>query len=68
MDNNILDAESLPHYSEKAVSESDSLSMRSLKKYISKKYYSIQKGIKQKQPDFLRSVLPPYTVNWKNTD
>ncbi|WP_185273769.1 sigma-54-dependent transcriptional regulator [Chryseobacterium indologenes] len=32
MDNNTLDTESLPHYSEKTVSENDSLSIRSLEK------------------------------------
>lgn len=46
MDNNILDAESLPHYSEKTVLESDSLSMRSLEKIHIQKVLQYTKGNK----------------------
>ncbi|CAI8906582.1 sigma-54-dependent transcriptional regulator [Chryseobacterium sp. IT-36CA2] len=46
MDNNILDVESLPHYSEKAVPESDSLSMRSLEKIHIQKVLQYTKGNK----------------------
>lgn len=46
MDNNILDAESLPHYSEKAVPESDSLSIRSLEKIHIQKVLQYTKGNK----------------------
>ncbi|MGE8528273.1 sigma-54-dependent transcriptional regulator [Chryseobacterium rhizosphaerae] len=46
MDNNILDAESLPHYSEKAVAESDSLSIRSLEKIHIQKVLQYTKGNK----------------------
>lgn len=46
MDNNILDAESLPHYSEKAVTESDSLSIRSLEKIHIQKVLQYTKGNK----------------------
>jgi two-component system NtrC family response regulator len=46
MDNNILDAESLPHYSEKTVPESDSLSMRSLEKIHIQKVLQYTKGNK----------------------
>ncbi|WP_284461457.1 helix-turn-helix domain-containing protein, partial [Chryseobacterium sp.] len=44
--NNILDAESLPHYSEKAVAESDSLSIRSLEKIHIQKVLQYTKGNK----------------------
>lgn len=46
MDNNILDAESLPHYSEKTVPESDSLSIRSLEKIHIQKVLQYTKGNK----------------------
>jgi DNA-binding NtrC family response regulator len=46
MDNNILDAESLPHYSEKAVPENDSLSIRSLEKIHIQKVLQYTKGNK----------------------
>lgn len=46
MDNNILDADSLPHYSEKAVPESDSLSIRSLEKIHIQKVLQYTKGNK----------------------
>ncbi|RXM37563.1 sigma-54-dependent Fis family transcriptional regulator [Chryseobacterium sp. CH21] len=46
MDNNVLDAESLPHYSEKTVPESDSLSMRSLEKIHIQKVLQYTKGNK----------------------
>lgn len=46
MDNNILDAESLPHYSEKAAPESDSLSIRSLEKIHIQKVLQYTKGNK----------------------
>ncbi|HCN48411.1 MAG TPA: sigma-54-dependent Fis family transcriptional regulator [Chryseobacterium sp.] len=46
MDNNILDADSLPHYSEKAVTESDSLSIRSLEKIHIQKVLQYTKGNK----------------------
>ncbi|MGX5687205.1 sigma-54-dependent transcriptional regulator [Chryseobacterium cucumeris] len=46
MDDNILDAESLPHYSEKAVPESDSLSIRSLEKIHIQKVLQYTKGNK----------------------
>ncbi|PTT41744.1 sigma-54-dependent Fis family transcriptional regulator [Chryseobacterium sp. HMWF028] len=46
MDNNILDAESLPHYSEKAVPESDSFSIRSLEKIHIQKVLQYTKGNK----------------------
>ncbi|SDI08286.1 sigma-54-dependent transcriptional regulator [Chryseobacterium jejuense] len=46
MNDNILDAESLPHYSEKAVPESDSLSMRSLEKIHIQKVLQYTKGNK----------------------
>nr|WP_315035524.1 sigma-54 dependent transcriptional regulator [uncultured Chryseobacterium sp.] len=46
MDNNILDADSLPHYSEKVVQESDSLSMRSLEKIHIQKVLKYTKGNK----------------------
>ncbi|TZF92321.1 sigma-54-dependent Fis family transcriptional regulator [Chryseobacterium panacisoli] len=46
MDNNILDAESLPHYSEKEVPESDSLSIRSLEKVHIQKVLQYTKGNK----------------------
>lgn len=46
MDNNILDAESLPRYSEKAVAESDSLSIRSLEKIHIQKVLQYTKGNK----------------------
>lgn len=46
MDNNILDTESLPHYSEKAVPESDSLSIRSLEKIHIQKVLQYTKGNK----------------------
>ncbi|QBJ88216.1 sigma-54-dependent Fis family transcriptional regulator [Chryseobacterium gleum] len=46
MDNNILDVDSLPHYSEKAVPESDSLSIRSLEKIHIQKVLQYTKGNK----------------------
>ncbi|UHO37389.1 sigma-54-dependent Fis family transcriptional regulator [Chryseobacterium capnotolerans] len=46
MNDNILDAESLPHYSEKTVPESDSLSMRSLEKIHIQKVLQYTKGNK----------------------
>ncbi|OCA75822.1 sigma-54-dependent Fis family transcriptional regulator [Chryseobacterium artocarpi] len=46
MDNNILDADSLPRYSEKSVSESDSLSIRSLEKIHIQKVLQYTKGNK----------------------
>lgn len=46
MDNNILDADSLPHYSEKAAPESDSLSIRSLEKIHIQKVLQYTKGNK----------------------
>ncbi|SMO84542.1 DNA-binding transcriptional response regulator, NtrC family, contains REC, AAA-type ATPase, and a Fis-type DNA-binding domains [Chryseobacterium rhizoplanae] len=46
MDNNILDADSLPHYSEKAVPESDSLSISSLEKIHIQKVLQYTKGNK----------------------
>ncbi|WP_454046623.1 sigma-54-dependent transcriptional regulator [Chryseobacterium sp. Marseille-Q8038] len=46
MDNNILDAESLPHYSEKNTKESDSLSIRSLEKIHIQKVLQYTKGNK----------------------
>ncbi|MDR6466179.1 sigma-54 dependent transcriptional regulator [Chryseobacterium sediminis] len=46
MDNNILDADSLPHYSEKAVPQSDSLSIRSLEKIHIQKVLQYTKGNK----------------------
>ncbi|WP_313004324.1 sigma-54-dependent transcriptional regulator [Chryseobacterium gleum] len=46
MDDNILDAGSLPHYSEKAVPESDSLSIRSLEKIHIQKVLQYTKGNK----------------------
>lgn len=46
MDNNILDADSLPHYSEKSVPESDSLSIRSLEKIHIQKVLQYTKGNK----------------------
>lgn len=46
MDNNVLDAESLPRYSEKSVPESDSLSIRSLEKIHIQKVLQYTKGNK----------------------
>lgn len=46
MENNILDADSLPHYSDKTVPESDSLSMRSLEKIHIQKVLQYTKGNK----------------------
>lgn len=46
MEDNILDAESLPHYSDKIVPESDSLSMRSLEKIHIQKVLQYTKGNK----------------------
>lgn len=46
MNNNILDAESLPHYSEKKAAEADSLSMRSLEKIHIQKVLQYTKGNK----------------------
>jgi len=46
MDNNILDADSLPHYSEKIAPESDSLSIRSLEKIHIQKVLQYTKGNK----------------------
>lgn len=46
MENNVLDTESLPHYSEKAVPESDSLSIRSLEKIHIQKVLQYTKGNK----------------------
>lgn len=46
MDNNVLSEESLPHYSGKAIPESDSLSMRSLEKIHIQKVLQYTKGNK----------------------
>ncbi|MBB6369096.1 sigma-54-dependent transcriptional regulator [Chryseobacterium shigense] len=46
MENNILDAESLPHYSEKQIPENDSLSIRSLEKIHIQKVLQYTKGNK----------------------
>ncbi|UKB78658.1 sigma-54-dependent transcriptional regulator [Chryseobacterium sp. MEBOG07] len=46
MEDNILDSDSLPHYSEKAVPESDSLSIRSLEKIHIQKVLQYTKGNK----------------------
>ncbi|AZA51225.1 sigma-54-dependent Fis family transcriptional regulator [Chryseobacterium carnipullorum] len=46
MEDNILDAGSLPHYSDKAVPESDSLSIRSLEKIHIQKVLQYTKGNK----------------------
>ncbi|PKF74807.1 sigma-54-dependent transcriptional regulator [Chryseobacterium sp. PMSZPI] len=46
MDNNILDVESLPHYSEKSAPEADSLSIRSLEKIHIQKVLQYTKGNK----------------------
>ncbi|WP_343661493.1 sigma-54 dependent transcriptional regulator [Chryseobacterium sp.] len=46
MDNSILDADSLPHYSEKTVPESDPLSIRSLEKIHIQKVLQYTKGNK----------------------
>lgn len=46
MNDNVLDAESLPHYSEKPVAESDSLSMRTLEKIHIQKVLQYTKGNK----------------------
>ena len=46
MNDNMLDAESLPHYSEKPIQESDSLSMRSLEKVHIQKVLQYTKGNK----------------------
>lgn len=46
MNDNVLDAESLPHYSEKPVPESDSLSMRTLEKIHIQKVLQYTKGNK----------------------
>ncbi|MEI3791306.1 MULTISPECIES: sigma-54-dependent transcriptional regulator [unclassified Chryseobacterium] len=46
MEDNILDAESLPHYSDKIVPESDSLSIRSLEKIHIQKVLQYTKGNK----------------------
>ncbi|MBB4807717.1 DNA-binding NtrC family response regulator [Chryseobacterium defluvii] len=46
MSNNLLDVENLPHYSEKTVSEKDSLSMRSLEKEHIQKVLQYTKGNK----------------------
>lgn len=46
MNDNVLDAESLPHYSEKPVPESDSLSMRTLEKIHIQKVIQYTKGNK----------------------
>lgn len=46
MDNNVLDAESLPNYSEKTIPESDSLSIRSLEKIHIQKVLQYTKGNK----------------------
>ncbi|MEG0928634.1 sigma-54-dependent transcriptional regulator [Chryseobacterium sp.] len=46
MNDNVLDAESLPHYSEKAVPECDSLSMRTLEKIHIQKVLQYTKGNK----------------------
>lgn len=46
MDNSILDADSLPHYSEKTVPESDSLSIRSQEKIHIQKVLQYTKGNK----------------------
>ncbi|MDN3694495.1 sigma-54 dependent transcriptional regulator [Chryseobacterium tructae] len=46
MNDNILDAESLPHYADKTVQESDSLSMRSLEKIHIQKVLQYTKGNK----------------------
>lgn len=46
MNDNVLDAESLPHYSEKPVAECDSLSMRTLEKIHIQKVLQYTKGNK----------------------
>lgn len=46
MDNNVLDVESLPNYSEKTIPESDSLSIRSLEKIHIQKVLQYTKGNK----------------------
>ncbi|UWX58901.1 sigma-54 dependent transcriptional regulator [Chryseobacterium oranimense] len=46
MENNTLDTESLPHYSDKTIPESDSLSMRSLEKIHIQKVLQYTKGNK----------------------
>lgn len=46
MNDNILDVESLPHYADKTVQESDSLSMRSLEKIHIQKVLQYTKGNK----------------------
>ncbi|WP_106918210.1 sigma-54-dependent transcriptional regulator [Chryseobacterium aurantiacum] len=46
MNDNVLDAESLPHYSEKTVPECDSLSMRTLEKIHIQKVLQYTKGNK----------------------
>ncbi|AZA79555.1 sigma-54-dependent Fis family transcriptional regulator [Chryseobacterium sp. G0186] len=46
MNDNVLDAESLPHYSEKQIPESDSLSMRTLEKIHIQKVLQYTKGNK----------------------
>ncbi|WP_185290742.1 sigma-54 dependent transcriptional regulator [Chryseobacterium lactis] len=46
MENNVLDTDSLPHYSEKTVPESDSLSIRSLEKIHIQKVLQYTKGNK----------------------
>jgi len=46
MENNTLDAESLPHYSDKTIPESDSLSIRSLEKIHIQKVLQYTKGNK----------------------
>ncbi|SHH65028.1 DNA-binding transcriptional response regulator, NtrC family, contains REC, AAA-type ATPase, and a Fis-type DNA-binding domains [Chryseobacterium oranimense] len=46
MENNTLDAESLPHYSDKTIPESDSLSIRSLEKIHIQKVIQYTKGNK----------------------
>ncbi|MBL1223087.1 sigma-54-dependent Fis family transcriptional regulator [Chryseobacterium sp. L7] len=46
MDNNILDVDSLPHYSEKQIPENDSLSIRSLEKIHIQKVLQYTKGNK----------------------
>ena len=52
MNNNILDADSLPLYSEQTSAETDSLSIKTLEKNTSRKYYNIPKVIKPKLRDF----------------
>jgi hypothetical protein len=62
MNDHILDAESLPRYSEKVSSENDSFSMKS-GKGIFRKCFNTPKETRQKQRDCWKSGLLPYTAN-----